>query len=100
MYARVGFAFSLLWATGMCGINAASIVLAHFQLPGQGRDSVTRYLSSIDPEHPGTLLVQPRHLKTCQNNPHSISWAPTRQAALLPTGGVQHLPEGQIAGAG
>ena len=85
MYDKDGFAFSLLWATGMRGINAASIELADFQLPGQGRDSVTRYLSSTNPEqlqHPGTLLVQPRHLKTCQNNPHSISISPAAGTKL------------------
>ena len=35
LVARDGLAFSLLWATGMRGTNAASIELVDFQLPGK-----------------------------------------------------------------
>ena len=40
LLARDGLAFSLLWETGMRGINAAAIELADFQLPGQDRGSL------------------------------------------------------------
>ena len=81
--ARDGFAFCLLWQTGMRGINASDVTMDDFKLPGQGRGSLRAYLESAQPvqtQHPGIIEVQPRRTMTHSANPHSISIQP---AAVL-----------------
>ena len=68
---RDGFAFCLLWQTGLRGINAREITLDDFMLPGQGRGSVRQHLDSHlvsgqlhQVQHPGCIEVHPLRTKT------------------------------------
>ena len=83
--ARDGFAFSVLWQTGMRGVNGTEVTLDDFKLPGQGRGSVRAYLQSVHPvqmQHPGIMEVQPLRTKTHAANTSSISIQPASELLL------------------
>ena len=78
--ARDGFAFCLLWQTGMRGINASTVQLDDFRLPGQGRGSIRAYLQSEHPvqmQPPGIIEVQLVSTKTQLDNQDTISIQPS-----------------------
>ena len=86
---RDGFAFCLLWQTGLRGINAREITLDDFILPGQGRGPIRQYLDShlvsgqlAGMQHPGPIQVHPLRTKTNAQNPHSISIQPSGYIVL------------------
>ena len=71
MLIRDGFAFCLLWQTGLRGINASECMLDDFTLPGQQRGSLKAYISSQQPmlmQHPGQIEVHPLRTKTNAEN--------------------------------
>lgn len=81
--ARDGFAFCLLWQTGMRGINAREIQVADFLLPGGPRGSLQLYLqSSTALQHPGVIQVHPLRTKTQSQNPYAISIPPAEEPIL------------------
>lgn len=84
--ARDGFAFSLMWSTGLRGINARSTQLSEWALQGQQLGSVTAYLhadlTSGSFHHPGALEVQPRKTKTASQNQRRICVRPAANSIL------------------
>ena len=83
MAARDGFAFCLLWNTGMRGINSREIQLSDFLLPGQQRGSLQAYLHSHGfSTHPGVIQVHPQRTKTLAQNPYQISIPPAEEPVL------------------
>ena len=85
LLARDGFAFCLLWQTGLRGINASDSVLEDFIIPGPGRGSIRAYLCSQQPmqlQHPGTIEVHPLRTKTSAQNTGRVHVEPSDTPVL------------------
>ena len=81
--ARDGFAFCLMWQTGMRSVNAREIRLEDFLLHGQGRGSLQLYPSSPGAQiHPGMIHVHPQRTKTHVKNPYAISIPPAQEPVM------------------
>ena len=75
MVARDGFAFSLLWTTGMRGINACEITIQDFSLAPTDRHVSTPAVSRMTPTmqlvHGDRIIVTPQRLKSVMGANHS-----------------------------
>lgn len=83
--ARDGFAFALMWETGLRGVIARTARLSEWTLPDQPQVNVSVYLranASASFTHPGILQVKPHHTKTAKHNLHGIMIQPAARHIL------------------
>lgn len=81
--ARDGAAFSLMWQTGMRSVNARTMKIGDFMLPGQAKGSLHAYLHTpSSTSHPGIIQVHPEQTKTHSQNPYSISIPPATEPVM------------------